>query len=287
MSFRSTLRLAVPVLMLSALAQANAQTVVVTTPTGTVTNPGGPDMNDPFAFDTWLRDNVRAGSTVGITNTYARSGNGSAQMTGTIANTSKADMEYYFGGQYITPFSLSSLSAASYEWLRNSSSTANGFLVPSLRFMIDEDGNFNTTTDRSILIYEPIYNGTTTAAVDTWVSEAINGTSNLWWRQFNPGNTVVDPFGQQLNAYQSATGVTSAGRTITGNSVVYGLSSGIGSGWNGTFDGAVDNIEVAYGNNDVTFNFETTTATPEPATLVLFATGFMGVVGFARKRRTV
>ena len=271
--------------MLSALAQANAQTVVVTTPAGTVTNPGGPDMNDPFAFDTWLRNNVRGGSTVGITNTYARSGNGSAQMTGTIANTSKADMEYYFGGQVVAPFALSSLSAASYDWLRNSSSTAAGHLVPSLRFMIDEDGDFSTSNDRGLLIYEPIYNGTTTAALDTWVTEAISGSSSLWWRQFTPGNTVVDPFGQQLSAYQSATGVTSAGRTITGNSMVYGLSSGIGSGWNGSFDGAVDNIEVEYGNHDVTFNFETTTATPEPASLVLFATGFVGIAGFARRRK--
>lgn len=286
MSLRSSLRLVLPVLAISAFAQANAQVVTVTTPTGTVTNPGGPDMNDPFAFNTWLRDNVRGGSTVGITSTYARSGNGSAYMSGTIANTSKADMEYYFGGQYVNPFKLSDLNGLAYDYYRNSSSTAGAGLAPSLRIMIDEDGVLGGT-DQSILIFEPIYNGTSIIPVDQWVSNTITGSSNLWWRQFNPGNTVVNPFGQLLSSYASAGGVSSAGRTINGNSLVYGLSSGIGSGWNGTFDGAVDNIEVSYASNDVTFNFETqaVTATPEPASLVLVATGFFGIAGFARRRR--
>jgi hypothetical protein len=290
MSLRTSLRLAVPVLCFAAFAPAAAQTVVVTSPTGTVTNPGGPDMNDPFAVDTWLRNNVRAGSTVGISTNYARSGNGSAYMSGTVAGTSKADMEYYFGGQYITPFSLGSLSSASYDYLRNSSSTAAGHLAPSLRFMIDEDGNMGTSADRSLLIYEPIYNGIGSIGTDVWNTGLITSTTNLWWRQFSSGYTV-EQYGVDLADYQAGysavNGPTGNTRTINGNSLVYGLSSGIGSGWNGTYDGAIDNVNVAYGNNDVTFNFETQSvvATPEPASLVLVATGFLGIAGFARRRR--
>ena len=284
MSLRTTLRLAVPVLCFAAFSPAAAQTVVVTSPTGTVTNPGGPDMNDPFAFDTWLRNNVRGGSTVGISTNYARSGNGSAYMSGTIAGTSKADMEYYFNGQYIAPFSLGSLSAASYDYLRNSSSTAAGHLAPSLRFMIDEDGNLGTSADRSLLIYEPIYNGIGAIATNVWNTGLVTSTTNLWWRQFSPGFTVED-YDVTLADYQS--GVTVGTRTITGNSLVFGLSSGIGSGWNGTYDGAIDNVHVAYANEDVTFNFETqaVVATPEPASLVLVATGFLGIAGFVRRRK--
>ena len=284
MTPKTALRFVLPALLLTAVASANAQVVTVTSP-GTTTNNTNTNQSDPFAVDTWLRDNVRDGSTVGINSTYARSGNGSAFMQGTIANTSKADMEYYFGGQYVSPFQLSSLAALSYDYYRASSSSASAHYAPSLRLMIDEDGVLGGT-DQSVLVFEPIYNGTNVVSLDQWVSNIITGSTNLWWRQFNPGSTVEDPFGQQLSAYMSVTGVTSNNRTISGNSVVYGLSSGIGSGWDGSYVGAVDNIHIGYGNTDVTFNFETqAVATPEPASIVLFATGFIGIAGFARRRR--
>ncbi len=281
---RTSLRFVLPVLALSAFAQANAQVVTVTSP-GTITNPGGPAMSDAFALDQWLRDNVRSGSTVGINSTYTHNGDtGSAYMSGTIANTSKADMEYYFGGQYVTPFTLGSLTSASYDYLRNSSSTAQAWLTPSLRFMIDNDGDFSTTNDRGLLIYEPIYNGVSVAATDVWTTAAITNTTNLWWRQYT-GSSSVAFNTVDLTDYKN--GVTINGQTVNSKTVIYGISSGIGSGWGGTYEGAIDNINLKYGSSDVTFAFETrdVVATPEPASLVLVATGVVGVAGFARRRR--
>lgn len=57
-----------------------ASAAIVTTPSG-VLNGSGSGVSDPFAFDAWMRMNVRVNSATGITNTFPRSGDGSAWMT--------------------------------------------------------------------------------------------------------------------------------------------------------------------------------------------------------------
>jgi hypothetical protein len=266
-----------------AASTAGAQTVVVTSPG--VKSVTGAAQSDAFATDVWLRDNVRDGSSIGISSTYARSGNGSMYMSGTIANTSKADAEYFFGGAVLSPFTLGSLQGASYDVFRASSITAIGHLHPSLRFLVDADGDMSTVGDRGYLIYEGIYNGLGAMPVDAWTTMTIGATTNLWFRQFSPGVTV-EVYDRTLADYQA--GYTSPnGSTFGAGSLVYGLSSGIGSGWDGSYTGAVDNISVTQNGRTTTFNFELapTSTVPEPATAALLGGGLLGVMGIGAARR--
>ncbi|MGC3961035.1 MAG: hypothetical protein QM813_24820 [Verrucomicrobiota bacterium] len=128
---------------------------IVTNPTGVYTNPSGSNSGDAPALGIWLRTNVRNNGTVGITTDYARSGNGSAYFSGPNAATpssSKADFEYFFSD--LTGKTLGNLSALSYDWYRDSSSTAASHLHPALRLYFDADGNALTTGDRGYLVYE-------------------------------------------------------------------------------------------------------------------------------------
>ncbi|MGI4855177.1 MAG: PEP-CTERM sorting domain-containing protein [Janthinobacterium lividum] len=71
---------------------------------------------------------------------------------------------------------------------------------------------------------------------------------------------------------------------------VYGLSTGIGSGWDGTFDGAIDNITLGSRNGGTTtYNFEAAATpvavTPEPTSLIMVASGLAASGLFSRRRQ--
>ncbi|BCW99847.1 MAG: hypothetical protein KatS3mg024_2674 [Armatimonadota bacterium] len=153
-----------------------ASTVIVTSPVGVYTEPGPTSSGDPFAFEQWLRINVRNGGSVGITGTYPRSGNGSMWLSGPA--NAKADAEYYFNLN--ASYLLSDVSAFSYDWYRSSSSTALAHLHPALRLFVDRDGNLLTSNDRGYLVYERAYNpNTSPVPTDQWVTDdAIN--AKLW-----------------------------------------------------------------------------------------------------------
>ena len=65
------------------------------------------------------------------------------------------------------------------------------------------------------------------------------------------------------------------------NAVILGFSSGIGSGWSGTFTGAVDKISWTIGDTTTATNFEVQ-AVPEPSSVLLTMAG--AALLFLRRR---
>lgn len=252
---------------------------VVTTPSGVLSHSGTGDSSDPLAAGTWIRTNVRDGSSVGISTTYSRNGNGSFEFSG-ANGTSKADIVYYadFG-------TLAGFSGASYDWYRDSSSTVADHLHISFRLLYDNDGDVTTTGDQGALVFEQAYNGGGAVATNSWVTSTIDLSTNLWQSSYGNGNNeIYDRNLSVWDSYVQTPAEVSAGQDhLSGSTRIIGISMGMGSGWSGTFAGAVDNVSISSSTPGAgslsSTNFE---VVPEPSACLL---GALGVMGFFRRRR--
>lgn len=277
------------------LSSAHAATVLANNaaPGDAFSNAGSSNNGQAVGATGWYYNNVRNSGSVGISNANARSGNGSAAMSGSLGpagNSSKADIEYLasataFAGNFFATSSLgnfSALAGMSYDWYRNSSSSNSAGQHPSLRVLLDLDGNLATLGDRGGLVFEGVYNGQAVAPLDVWTSNAVTNSTKLWNFGLGLGNLFDlnndgDAFNSSLADWQAS------GRLA--NAVIVGFSSGIGSGW-GPFSGAVDNISWTIGNQSTTSNFEVqANPVPEPAGLALVAVGLLGLAVSRRQRR--
>jgi len=236
----------------------------------TVTGPGGGAnrANAAPVADQWVQRGVGGNGTVGITDHYARSGNGSAYFAGTGATGSyKGDLELYFG----TAVSLSSVTGLSYDWIRDSASGAQAHLHPALRLIVA--GTVGGAPVGGYLVFEEAYNrpvpATTAVTAGSWVSEDVIG-ANFWSTGNLPGAFSV--YNRDLTDWLA----------LVSDLTVVGLSFGIGSGFNGgDFTGAVDNVSFSAGGVTTSWNFEVAGATgtvPEPTTLALVALGLTGAL---------
>lgn len=220
-------------------------------------------------------------TSAGITTTNPRNGNGSVEMS--LTNSSgKADYAYTWG--FDGARTLGSLTSMSYDWYRSSASSAGG-VMPAFRLLYDADGNATTTTDQGYLIFEQVYNPNVASVVsDQWVNSDLM-TANLWQRQFSPG-TTVESYGVTLANWASGSNQPANADRLGAGTAILGIEFGIGSGWNGTFTGFVDNVSFGFNNDVTTFNFETAQAAevPEPGSVALLALGMTGLLA-ARRRR--
>jgi hypothetical protein len=281
-------------LLIVASAQAASTEVVVypNNPAGdSYTNPTGSNQGQALLGSDWFYNNVRNSGVVGIDMTYARSGNGSAHME-TPTGSAKADIELlgtgtdvlgnFYAASSLGP--LSALQTLAYDWYRDSSSTAASHLHPALRVLIDADGDLNTTGDRGGLVFERAYNpGVSPVPTDTWITDVVFDDFNtavdtkVW--SFGLGRaTGADGYSVLFSEWQA--GVTAGSHALgTGNAVILGFSMGVGSGWTGTFDGAVDNLTYRFGGDDfeTVHNFEAA-LTPVPEVSTLAASGALGLL---------
>lgn len=285
---------AVAALTLAGAAQASTVFANSAAPGDTFTNAGPSNAGSAVGASGWYYNNVRNSGTAGVSTTYHRSGNGSAQLTGSIGPgepSSKADIEYLANGvsvlgNYFAAGSLGAFSAFTtmqYDWYRDSSSTNSDLQHPALRILLDLDGNLATTGDRGGLVFESAYNAGGAVPTDTWVTSVVTGNTKLWNFGLGLGNAY------NINASSYAyDGTLDQWQNLNqlSNAVILGFSAGVGSGW-GPFSGAVDNIGWTIGGVSQTTNFEVQGGTvPEPGSLALVGLALAGL-SVVRRRRAV
>jgi len=272
-------------LSLGTAGTVSAATIVLSNnlaPGDSFTNTGTSNQGQAVGATGWYYNNVRNSGVVGINTAYARSGNGSVLFQ-SPSGAAKADIEFlpsalnlggnFFAGSSLGPFSV--FSGMFYEWYRAGTSTNPAVQHPALRVLLDLDGDLSTPLDRAGLVFERAYNSLPTL-VDQWVADTITASTNLW--SFGALGFATGGYNVTLANWKV--------NPLLANAVVVGFSAGVGSGWNGIFEGAVDNIGWTINGQTSSYNFEVRgpSAVPEPASMALFAAGLIAL-GAARCRR--
>ncbi len=236
------------------------------------TNPGPSNASQAVGATNWYYTNVRNGGQVGINGTLPYLGAGSAFL-GTPSGAAKADLEYWVLNSSLQPTVLgylSNLEELSYSWHRQSGSTVADWLHPALRLYVR--WNDGISIKQGYLVYEEIYNTAGyVAPTDHWVDVDVLG------KKFWATGSLPDAFSN----YDRTLGDWSS---LMPDAEVLAFSMGVGSGWNGVFSGAVDNVRFSFvDQSSGSFNFEVQSVpVPEPFTMAL---GAAGLAAALRRRR--
>ena len=218
----------------------------------------------PSNLQGWGPANIRNSGAVGITLAYPRATNGSLQFVQT-GSADKADFEIVNtnpGGFGL----VKDITSVGYEFYR-ASGTVPAFLAPVLRLGVYDPASGTS----SLLIWEPAYNGyPSSVPLGSWVMIDAS-TGNWWMRAFGSTSCTYEVYGVTLAEWVSGLndgvpigplyGCTP--NPVGSQAWVTSINVGIGSGWSGSFDGAVDDVRLGFNNAPPTvYNFEYEPATP-------------------------
>lgn len=293
---QKTLKLYATIGLATLSAALMAQTTVKvysqnTAPGDLFTNAGATNQGSAFGHPNWVYNNTRGGGQVGIRNNYPRSGNGSVYFN-SPSNTAKADIEYFvdpfsLAGNFIPNSSnpnsimgtLNQLTHLSYDWYRDGSSTTTAHLHPVLRLGIVRVDNTTNSVNTGYLVFERVYNGFGAAPTNSWQTDDIIANDYKLWATASLGfgnpNDNINAVLKTISEWIAA--------AASDNDTLYVVSvnAGFGSGWSGSFTGAVDNITFGFNGQYTTYNFE---VVPEPASLLALSSGVASLLALRRRR---
>jgi len=235
----------------------------------------------------WRVTDLAGSASVTLTDVHTQDGDGAAQFN-SPGSSGKASLNYTFN----TPVLLSSLDSLSYDWFVNDASTTSTQQVPALKLNVERQGSFFgiPITYAATFVFEPTYQGTATQG--SWVTSSMDLDSGTFWATTGSNNNITGGSGNEGDIIANMR-TLSDWLAVTGDNsqlMITGLSFGIGSGWNGVFDGAIDHVAFNFaGGLSDDFNFKVKDlpgAVPEPATWAMMIGGFALAGSTMRRRRT-
>lgn len=252
----------------------------------------------PGSSQGWTTTDIAQGGSAAITSTYIPAGPG---QTGSLElnmpnASSKAVFIYSFTngltlGDLLT--GMTSGSGVSFDFFRDVSSTATAHFAPVLRFSFLTAGG-----EYGELVWESVYNGGGNIAEGVWLHADLTG-DNFYQRTYQSflgflyGGKTVDVYNKTITDYLGGTFSDGQDTSVLlgSDTQIQKVSLGVGSGWNGSYFGAVDNLSIDMGSKGLmTANFNPTAApaaaVPEPATWLMLILGFGLIGGTMRSRRS-
>ncbi|WP_154222370.1 hypothetical protein [Marinicella rhabdoformis] len=224
----------------------------------------------PRDFKGWAPANVRDDAIVEINKNQPLFGDGSLMFaTDTVTNgQDKADFELIWqqsGNNIDFPNrTLGNIENLLFAWYRDSMSTTAPHLVPAFKLQFYDDGGTmgNAADDiLGLLIWEPIYNGINPAPSDSWqISTLTEGIFWVYVSQSAGGSGVIQNYSSTLDDWINNNPMGQGGDPnvdLSADTYVFGVQIGVGSGWNNSFTGYVDAVQISFGSgDDKLYNFE-------------------------------